>query len=147
MEKFLIFGGEKLYGNIRVDCAKNAYLPIMAASIMSGGEVVLKKMPNILDIENMRKILKSLGADTKLVDKDLHIDVKNINKHTITNNLAKELRSSIFMLGPLLGKFKKAKVAYPGGCDIGLRPIDLHLKGLKELGVKIVEKIPGADHF
>lgn len=139
MEKFLIYGGEKLFGNIKVDCAKNAYLPIMAASVMTEDEVVLKSMPNILDIQNMRKILEFLGAETKIDESNLHIFGKNIKNSTISNNLSKNLRSSVFMLGPLLARFKKAKVSYPGGCNIGLRPIDLHLKGLKELGAKVVE--------
>lgn len=139
MDNFLIYGGEKLFGSIKLDCAKNAYLPIMAASIMTEEEVVLKNVPNYLDIHNMIKILKHIGMCVEIKDNDLHIVGKNIKNCFIPTILAKGLRSSIFVLGPLLSRIKKAKVAYPGGCDIGLRPIDLHLKGLSELGVNICE--------
>ena len=140
MDKFIIYGGEKLYGNIKLGCAKNAYLPIMAASILAEEEVVLKDVPNYVDIFNMMKILNHIGIKTQIMDKNLVINSNNIHSYCINEKLAKELRSRIFVLGPLLSKVKKAKVAYPGGCEIGIRPIDLHIKGLKELGAKIEER-------
>lgn len=139
MEKFVITGGEKLFGSVRVDCAKNAYLPILSACIMCEDNITLNNCPNFLDIKNMCKILTVLGMDVKNENDTLHISGKNATSNVINCMLAKELRSSIFTLGALLGRFKKACVAYPGGCNIGLRPIDLHLKGLRDLGVKIEE--------
>ncbi len=138
MDKFLIYGGEKLFGTVKLDCAKNAILPIMAASIMAD-DVTLLDVPDYLDIQNMEKILSFLGIKVTRKNKVMHISTIGLNNYFVPITLAKELRSSIFVLGPLLSKLKKAKVAYPGGCEIGLRPIDLHLKGLQELGVKIEE--------
>lgn len=139
MDKFIITGGTKLCGEIEVDSAKNAYLPILAGTILCEDEIILNSCPDFKDIENMCLILKELGIDVKKDKQTLYINAKNADKTVIPTFLAKELRSSFFALGALLSRFKKAKVAYPGGCDIGLRPIDLHIKGLKDLGVKIVE--------
>lgn len=139
MQKFLIHGGKKLNGTINVECAKNAYLPILASTILCEEEIVLKNCPDFTDIKNMIIILENLGITVDKKDDELHINGAEASFCFIPSELAKVLRSSIFALGALLGRFKKAKVAYPGGCDIGLRPIDLHLKGLKDLGVKIVE--------
>ena len=140
MEKFIIYGGQKLFGEVEICPAKNSFLPILAASLLSGDKVVLKNCPNFLDIKNMIKILNFLNIQTNFQLKNLHINAKNAQNAFISHSLTKDIRSSIFMLGPLVSKFGYAKIAYPGGCDIGLRPIDIHLKGLKELGVKIVEK-------
>lgn len=140
MEKFIIYGGQKLFGKLEICPAKNSFLPILAASLLSGDEVILKNCPNFLDIKNMIKILNFLNIQTNFQSKKLHINAKNAQNGFISHNLTKDIRASIFMLGPLVSKFGFAKIAYPGGCDIGLRPIDIHLKGLKELGVKIVEK-------
>ncbi len=139
MDKFFITGGQKLFGTIDVDSSKNAILPILAASILCEDKIVLKKCPKFSDVKNMCNILKSLGIGILEQDETLYINAQTASNFYIPENLAKEIRSSIFTLGALLGRFKKAKVAYPGGCDIGLRPIDLHLKGLKDLGVKVVE--------
>lgn len=139
MEQFVINGGRKLVGEIDVDTAKNATLPIIAGAILTDEEVVIKKIPNISDVNKMLEILRLMGADVKIEDCNAIISAKNISNYEIPSHLAKEIRSSIFMLGPLLSKYRVAKVAYPGGCDIGSRPIDLHLAGLKDLGVKISE--------
>lgn len=139
MEKLIINGNKKLSGKICVQASKNAVLPILAASILTDKTVVLKKCPKIIDVYNMIRILKELGCDVKWEEDSIIIDSKNACKSEIPQNLAKELRSSIFMLGSILGRFKYAKVAYPGGCDIGLRPIDLHIKGLSLLNVIIEE--------
>ena len=139
MSKFLINGGTKLSGEYSVDCAKNAYLPIIASTILCKEEIVLKDCPFFADIDNMILILRNLGMTAERKGTELYINGKNAYQSYIPTELAKVIRSSIFALGALLGRFEKAKVAYPGGCDIGLRPIDLHLKGLRDLGVKIIE--------
>lgn len=139
MEKFVITGGNFLRGEISLSSAKNSFLPILAGTILSEEEIILKNCPNYIDILNMTEILKSLGADVKNDGDNLIVNQKFVDKNFIPSNLTERLRSSIFTLGALLGRFREAKVAYPGGCDIGLRPIDLHLKGLRDLGVKITE--------
>ena len=139
MDKFIIVGGNKLNGEIEIESSKNAYLPILSACLLSDEEVVLKKCPMFEDIKNMCEILKSLGVKVEKVEDELHINAKYANNFFIPESLSKKLRSSVFMLGSLLGRFLQAKIAYPGGCEIGLRPIDQHIKGLKALGVKTKE--------
>lgn len=140
MEQFIIHGGKRICGKIEVDGAKNASLPIIAGTILTDEEVVLHGLPNIRDVNKMLEILETMGAKIKKDGRDLILDTSTLKNFEIPSNLAKEIRSSIFMLGPLLSKYRKAVVAYPGGCDIGSRPIDLHISGLKDLGVEIVEE-------
>lgn len=139
MEQFIIQGGTPLCGNINVDTAKNATLPIIAGTILTDEEILLEDLPNISDVNKMLDILKTMGAKVSKEGRNVIINASYITKTEIPTNLAKEIRSSIFMLGPLLAKYRKATVAYPGGCDIGSRPIDLHLSGLRDLGVEIIE--------
>lgn len=141
MEKFRIIGEKKLYGRITVDASKNSILPIVSASLLTNEEVIIEKIPEISDVFKMFEILKNLGSRVIYDQERKKVSIKNnnINSFEIPERLASELRSSFFMLGPMLSRFKKARVAYPGGCDIGSRPIDLHLFGLRELGVKISE--------
>ena len=141
MEKFKIVGERRLFGRIKVDASKNSILPIVSASLLTDKEVIIEKIPEIADVFKMFEILRNLGSEVNY-DRELKkVSIKNnnINSFEIPERLASELRSSFFMLGPMLSRFKKARVAYPGGCDIGSRPIDLHLFGLRELGVKISE--------
>ena len=141
MEKFKIVGEKRLFGRIKVDASKNSILPIVSASLLTDKEVIIEKIPEIADVFKMFEILRNLGSEVNY-DRELKkVSIKNnnINSFEIPERLASELRSSFFMLGPMLSRFKKARVAYPGGCDIGSRPIDLHLFGLRELGVKISE--------
>lgn len=148
MDKFLIKGGKKLGGAARITSAKNAFLPILAGCILCDKPITLCECPEYVDIVNMSKILENLGAkvETSCPDGKIHnncnltIDCGNLCSSAISQELASCLRSSIFSLGSILGKQKKAKVAYPGGCAIGARPIDLHIKGLKALNVKIIDK-------
>lgn len=140
MEKFMISGGEKLYGSVCVQSAKNAVLPLLAASVLTDETVFIQDVPPITDVENMLRILKELGCEIRRSKTGAAIDSANAVSHEIPAVLTKEIRSSIFMLGSVLTRFHRAKIAYPGGCDIGLRPIDLHLSGLKRLGVEIVEE-------
>ncbi len=140
MEGFFIVGGNRLNGEVSIDCAKNSLLPIIAASIMVEDEVELKAVPKYSDVLVMCDIIKHLGGKAEFKGDDLYIDCRGIDKNCIPNELSSSVRSSIFTLGPILARMKSAKVAYPGGCDIGLRPIDLHLKGIRDLGAKVVEK-------
>lgn len=139
MDILHIEGGEKLYGECEISSAKNSLLPILAGSIMCNGTVVINKCAYYTDVDYMIKILASLGAEVEKSDA-LYLNLRDANKFFVDEIYTKKVRSSIFMLGPLLSRFKQAKVAYPGGCNIGVRPIDLHLKGLRELNVKIEEK-------
>jgi len=140
MEKLHIKGGNKLYGTVKIGCAKNAYLPILAGAILCEGKVKLNNYPFYKDILNMTNILENLGAEKTFNDACIELDMTNLTNYEIPSNLSMLTRSSIFSLGAILGRFKKAKVAYPGGCDIGTRPIDLHLKGLRALNVKLIDK-------
>ena len=138
--KYQIFGGRRLEGKIEVATSKNATLPILAGSILADKMVVLKKLPNFTDVKKMLKILEHLGCKINKVDEFTIINTEGVNNFFVPNSLTSEIRSSIFLLGPMLAKLKKAKISFPGGCNIGNRPIDLHLKGLKALNVKIVER-------
>lgn len=135
-----IEGGTSLYGNVRVSGAKNAGLVLMAASIMADGEVILDNIPRIRDVEVMTQLLNDLGVNTRWnEDKSLSIKPPNASLKTGTAyKLAKKLRASNLFLGSLLGRQREAIISLPGGCDIGSRPMDLHLKGIQALGTDIV---------
>ena len=139
-DKFMINGGKPLFGEVEVPSSKNAFLPILAGCILCDGKITLHKCPQFSDINAMLEVLKILGTEIQKEGQDLHIDCTNIKFSYIPSELTKIIRSSIFVLGALLGRLGRAKIAYPGGCDIGLRPIDLHLQGLRTLGVKVEEK-------
>lgn len=140
METLYINGGRRLDGSLEVVTAKNALLPILAGSILSGKNVVVHKVAMFSDVKIMAQILSSLGCDVRFEDNSIVINSANADKFTLKDEFTKKVRSSIFMLGPLLSRFRRARVAYPGGCNIGNRPIDLHIKGLKCLNVKIEER-------
>ncbi|MBO5046172.1 MAG: UDP-N-acetylglucosamine 1-carboxyvinyltransferase [Clostridia bacterium] len=140
MDKYVIEGGRRLYGTVPIASAKNAVLPLFAASILTEEKVIIKEVPAISDALCMAQILRELGADVRFCGSDVVVDSQNATSHVISSVLTKELRSSVFMLGSLLTRFHRARIAYPGGCDIGLRPIDLHLSALKRLGVVIRER-------
>lgn len=140
MKKYVIKGGNKLDGQIEVFSAKNCVLALLAASILTPEQVILHKCPHISDVDNMLLILQSLGVKTIWQGDSIVIDSVNANNWEMPQSLAKEIRSSIFLMGSILGRFKQAKAAFPGGCDIGIRPIDLHLKGLRKLNIQIVEQ-------
>ena len=140
MENFYIEGGNQLLGDCIISTAKNAMLPILAGSILCNDKLVIKNCTFYTDVDYMAKILESIGCKIKKEGSNVIIDPIQADKFTIDEEYMKKIRSSIFMLGPLLARFKRAKVSYPGGCNIGLRPIDLHLKGLRDLNVHIVER-------
>ncbi|MBQ0017082.1 MAG: UDP-N-acetylglucosamine 1-carboxyvinyltransferase [Clostridiales bacterium] len=140
MEKFLIYGGKELKGKLKIKAAKNAVLPILAGSILCKGKVVLHNVPNLTDITNMCKILRVLGCKVIRKNGTISVDSSGINRFDLPIELTNKLRASIFLLGPLVALFKKAKMSFPGGCKIGGRPIDIHLLGLEAFGVEVNEK-------
>ncbi len=141
MQKLEVFGSNKLKGEIRISGSKNASLPILAATLLSSKKVFLKNVPKVKDIETMINLLQSLGSKIKFDKKTLAIDNSYQNKKFAPYSLVKTMRAGILVLGPLLAKFGQAKVSLPGGCAIGTRPIDVHLKALSKLGVnyKIIQ--------
>ncbi|MBP5242367.1 MAG: UDP-N-acetylglucosamine 1-carboxyvinyltransferase [Clostridia bacterium] len=140
MDKFIIEGGKRLYGSVVAQAAKNSVLVLLAASILTEEQVIIENVPPISDVTHMIQILQNLGAKVTYDGKNLSITSENATERDIASPLTRELRSSVFMLGSVLTRFHHARISYPGGCDIGLRPIDLHIFGLKQLGVRIEEK-------
>lgn len=142
MFKFVIEGRRPLRGTVLASGAKNAVLPIMAATVMANSPCVLHNSPNLSDVCTMARILEGLGATTeRSVDGvSLVIDPTDIDRHVVDEMLMRQVRSSIFLMGPVLGRMGRVQVSYPGGCDIGQRPIDLHIKGLKALGASFAEE-------
>lgn len=133
--KYIVNGGNKLFGKVRADLAKNAILPIIAGTIMCDEECVIKNVPMYLDVIEMSAILEKLGKKVSFQNGNLVIS-GSLNSTSVIMAETKTLRSSIFMLGPILARYKKAIFTSPGGCDIGKRPIDIHIAGLKALGVR-----------
>lgn len=140
MEAFVVEGGTPLRGEIRVDGAKNATLPILAAAVLTEETVRLHDVPEITDVKHMADILTMLGCQVTRKNGDMTVTCADLHTWEMPDQLSKQIRSSIFLLGPILARFHKATVTFPGGCEIGLRPIDLHLSGLRCLGVKIEEE-------
>lgn len=139
MSSYIIEGGKKIQGETFVSGSKNASLPIMAASLLNGGITKLYNVPNIHDTQMMIEILKSLGCKVKKNQNKIIIDSSNVQKYEIPENLMNQMRSSVIFAGALLGKYKNAVFSYPGGCDIGSRPIDLHLKAFEKMGIKVIQ--------
>ena len=135
MQKLEVFGAKKLKGQIKISGSKNASLPILAATILSDRKVILKNLPKVRDIETMISLLRSLGSEIKINKDKLIIQNSKQRKKFASYNLVKTMRAGILVLGPLLAKFGYAKVSLPGGCAIGTRPINIHLKALSKLGV------------
>ncbi len=140
MARFIIDGGHRLNGSIRVHGSKNAALPILAAVVMAQGETVIKDVPRLDDVFVMLEILRSLGAKVAFHKNEVVIDPTFIHTTDVPEDLMKLMRSSIFLMGPLLARFQSVKISKPGGCTIGSRPIDFHLKGLRMLGAEIIER-------
>ena len=136
MDSFLIKGGVPLHGEVTISGSKNAVLPLMAATLLTGDTCVIRHVPDLSDVRFMGKILESLGAEVKFEDGTLTIRAAKI-KGFGDYELIRKMRGSICILGPLLARLRQASVSLPGGCSIGTRPIDLHLKGLKALGAKL----------
>jgi len=138
MQKLLINGGKKLKGVIKISGSKNSTLPILAATILNNNLNELHNVPFVKDVDTMVNLLRSLGSDVKIEKSKETLRIKNKTelKTFASYNLLKTMRAGILVLGPLLAKYGKAKVSLPGGCAIGARPVDVHLKGLKKLGAK-----------
>ena len=136
MQKLEVFGKNKLKGSIVISGSKNASLPILAATLLSNKKFFLKNIPKVKDIETMINLLKSLGSRIKFINKKLMIDNSKQTKKFASYTLVRTMRAGILVLGSLLAKFGSAKVSLPGGCAIGTRPVDIHLKALSKLGVK-----------
>lgn len=138
MDKFIIEGGVPLRGEVRISGSKNSALPIMAACLLTEGRCIINNVPNLKDISTMVEILRYLGV---IVDRgennDLYICANKLTSDTADYSLVSTMRGSFCVLGPILARLKKARVAYPGGCAIGVRPVDLHINGLKALGARI----------
>jgi UDP-N-acetylglucosamine 1-carboxyvinyltransferase len=137
MEKILIRGGKPLKGTIQVRGAKNAALPLMAACILAEEPCQLHNMPCLHDVFSMDKILAEMGVQIEFTGRSMTLNAGQMDGCTAPYDLVRKMRASFFVLGPLLGRFGKAKVSLPGGCAIGTRPVDIHLKGLEALGARI----------
>ena len=134
MSKIIIRGGKRLHGCVDIAGAKNAVLPIMAASLLNSSVTVINNCPDIEDVRQMAGILKYLGCIVKRKDSSIIIDTKNAVNATIPGSISGKLRASSILIGPLMARFSSVKLAPPGGCDIGERPMDIHLNALKRLG-------------
>lgn len=137
MDKIVIHGGRRLEGSLEISGAKNASLPVLAATVLSKEPSVIKNVPQVADVFTMVKILKGLGAKVNHHGNTVEVDPSNIKNPVLTYKLVSTMRGSICFLGPLLARFGSAQVSFPGGCVIGPRPIDLHLKGVRALGAEV----------
>lgn len=135
MEKYRIYGGNRLVGDVDISGAKNAVVAILPAVILADGVCRIENIPNIMDVATSLEILSSLGAQVRRVNKNaVEIDPRSINSHVVSHELGGRMRASYYYIGALLSRFGKARVSMPGGCDLGVRPIDQHLKGFTALG-------------
>ncbi len=139
MDKYIINGGYKLEGEINIPGAKNSVLPILAASVLTGKTSIISNIPNLKDVDIMVKLLSHLGARVCFEDNIITVDSSGINKMYLPEELVREMRSSIILMGAMLARFGEVRISYPGGCEIGPRPIDLHLKFLRQMGAEIEE--------
>ncbi len=138
MDKFVITGGNRLNGSVTISGAKNAAVAILPAVLLSDGICRIENLPNISDVFAIIRILRELGADVRMINKNtVEIDPAHINSFVLPFDMTKHMRASSYFIGAMLGRFKKAKVAPPGGCDFGVRPIDLHIKGFEALGATV----------
>ncbi len=138
MDKLLIDGGYPLNGEVNISGAKNAALPILISSLLSDQNLSLQNVPNLNDIQTCLELLGALGVKVKQQKSNIQLDATNVNNFDAPYDLVKTMRASILVLGPLLAKHGEAKVSLPGGCAIGSRPVDIHIKGLELMGAKIV---------
>jgi UDP-N-acetylglucosamine 1-carboxyvinyltransferase len=140
VEKYIIMGGIPLSGSVKISGAKNAVLPILAASLLSSGVTVINDVPRLRDVQVMKEVLEFLGCSIEWSGTTMKIDGSKVSSIEISDFLMRKMRASNLVMGPLLTKFGMAKLSFPGGCAIGSRPMDLHLKGLTIMGAKIKEK-------
>ena len=138
MEKFVIHGGKPLKGEVRISGAKNAAVAILPAVLLADGPCVVDNLPDISDVATILSAMKCLGANIRLINKTcVEIDPSHVNSFIVSKEMAEGMRASSYFLGALLGKMNRARVAPPGGCNFGVRPIDQHIKGFEALGAKM----------
>jgi len=141
VDKFLISGGHPLEGEVIISGAKNAALPAMAAALLTEERVILRNVPRVRDISTLRSLMEDLGADSSIAREDhgnrVEIEARRLGEPVAPYDFVKQMRASILVLGPLLARFGRARVSLPGGCAIGLRPVNLHIKGLAKLGATL----------
>ena len=137
MQKILVEGGARLNGEVRISGAKNAVLPILCATLLADGPVRVTNVPRLHDVLTTAKLLAGLGAGVEHAGDAMRVDPRRVNSHVAPYELVKTMRASVLVLGPLLARFGDAEVSLPGGCAIGSRPVDLHIKGLQALGAEI----------
>ena len=140
MSKFIIKGGNKIDGEVQISGSKNAALPIIAATVLIKGKTILYNVPNIQDVQTMFEIIRNIGGTVQKKNNKVIIDTSKIHTYEIPEELMGKMRSSVILAGAIIGKYHKANFSYPGGCEIGSRPIDLHLKGFEKLGINIKEE-------
>lgn len=140
MAEIVINGGKQLSGEIAVQGAKNSVLPVLAGAVLCDGECVIHNCPDLSDVQTSIKILRGLGAKVSYENRTVTVDCRCVDSYEIPENLMREMRSSVVFLGGIIGRMKKAVISSPGGCELGPRPIDLHLSALKKLGVLINEE-------
>ncbi len=138
LEKFVINGGRPLRGEVRISGAKNAAVAILPAVLLSDGPCVIENLPDISDVSTILRTMQSLGAQIRMIDRStVEIDPRHVNSFVVSKKMAEGMRASSYFLGALLGRMLRARVAPPGGCDFGVRPIDQHIKGFEALGAKM----------
>ena len=137
MDQIWVEGGKPLRGEVRISGAKNATLPIMTASLLAGGPVTLTNTPSLQDLSTMAAVLQILGAKVSIGDHTITLDPSGFSIAEIPYDVVRKMRASVYVLGPMLARLGQARVSLPGGCAIGPRPIDLHVKGLRELGADL----------
>lgn len=138
LEKFVINGGRPLRGEVRISGAKNAAVAILPAVLLSDGPCVIENLPDISDVSTILRTMQSLGAQIRMINKStVEIDPRHVNSFVVSKKMAEGMRASSYFLGALLGRMLRARVAPPGGCDFGVRPIDQHIKGFEALGAKM----------
>lgn len=140
MQYYLVEGGKPLHGSIPISGAKNSVLPILAATLLTGGRTILHNCPDLRDVRSALEILEHLGCRTRRQGSDILVDSSGASRWDVPHALMREMRSSVIFLGPILARFGKARLSLPGGCEIGQRPIDLHLAALRRLGAEIREE-------
>jgi len=137
VDKLRISGGRPLQGEVAVSGAKNAALPIMCASLLTAKRLSLSNVPRLMDVATMGKLMGQMGVEVERSAGTMVLDSKNLNDPTAAYDLVKTMRASVLVLGPLLARCGRAKVSLPGGCAIGQRPVDQHVKGLQAMGATI----------
>lgn len=138
MEKFVIHGGRPLRGEVSISGAKNAVVAILPATILADDVCRIENIPNISDVTYMVRILKQIGAQVRVINAHtLEIDTTSVNSFTVPDELTKHMRASYYLIGALLGRYHQARVSMPGGCDLGIRPMDQHIKGFEFLGADV----------